>query len=204
MQLVGSKNNLSVYGPKCWFVIHTLAGLYTKSLKNEFLDVLNIIKKTFPCELCRQNMTSHLIKCPITENDFENADTLLKWTCKFHNIVNKDKDKYNHIYYECSYIPQVRNYYLDKKQRCSEITDHFTFVLFGITKSSRDDINRFIFLVSKFLYEPEKSKYNLFLNSNYYTSCNFKYIYTFYKTYTSKLLDSDRIKEYFSVVNCPI
>ena len=81
-----------IWGKHIWNCIHIVTLSYPlkptpKEKKNtkKFFDSLS---QVLPCEKCRNNMTTHLGKLPLTDEVLSSRSSLVKWGIDFHNIVN--------------------------------------------------------------------------------------------------------------------
>ena len=85
-----------IWGPKLWFVIHTLALNYpenpTYEEKRIHEDFFNNLVYLIPCHKCRTHYRTHISKYPII-NYLDNSDNLFKYTVQIHNEVNKTLNK---------------------------------------------------------------------------------------------------------------
>ena len=93
----------TVWGPKLWFVIHTMALNYpdnpTYDDKRNYETFFNSLKFVIPCDKCRVHYTERINKNPII-NHLENSDSLFRYTIELHNDVNKSLGKRTYIYDE--------------------------------------------------------------------------------------------------------
>jgi|TARA_Y100000389_G_C17158166_1_gene363004 hypothetical protein len=104
----------TIWGPKLWFVIHTVTFNYstnpTNIDKKVHFDFFMNLRFTIPCELCRNHYTQHLQKHPLLPN-LSNKDFLVKWGIDLHNEVNKSLNK-RVLSYE-----EVMNYYKEEYRK---------------------------------------------------------------------------------------
>lgn len=84
-----------IWGPCAWFFVHCVAFGYpinpTNEQKEQYKSFFIYLGFVLPCNLCR-NSYQFFIKdgeTEITDNIFENRDTVTKWVFKLHNRVNK-------------------------------------------------------------------------------------------------------------------
>ena len=93
----------TVWGPKLWFVIHTMALNFpdnpTYDDKRNYETFFNSLKFVIPCDKCRVHYTERINKNPII-NHLENSDSLFRYTIELHNDVNKSLGKRTYIYDE--------------------------------------------------------------------------------------------------------
>ena len=86
----------SVWGPKLWFVIHTLALNFPDNPsyedKRHYEDFFNNLTFMIPCDKCRIHYTERIRKNPVI-NHLENSDMLFRYTIHLHNDVNKSLHK---------------------------------------------------------------------------------------------------------------
>lgn len=108
-----------VWGPKLWFVIHTIALNYPENPSYD--DVRNVesffnsLKYNIPCDKCRIHYTERIEKNPII-NHLSNSDTLFRYTIELHNDVNISLGKRTYTYDEVVEIYQkAYNSHTEKK-----------------------------------------------------------------------------------------
>ena len=86
----------SVWGPKLWFVIHTVALNFPDNPsyedKRHYEDFFNNLTFMIPCDKCRIHYTDRLRKNPVI-NHLDNSDKLFRYTIHLHNDVNKSLHK---------------------------------------------------------------------------------------------------------------
>ena len=92
-----------IWGPKLWFIIHTIALNFSdnptyEEIRNVEL-FFNSLKFNIPCEKCRIHYTERLDKNPIIHH-LKNSETLFKYTIDLHNEVNKSLGKRIYTYEE--------------------------------------------------------------------------------------------------------
>jgi len=89
--------NPEVWGPRCWFLIHSVALNYPKNPSNEdkrhYREFYNNLQYVLPCPTCSKNYTKHLSELPITDSALSSRRSLFEWTVDMHNKVNKMKGK---------------------------------------------------------------------------------------------------------------
>lgn len=78
-----------VFGPKWWFVIHSMAANATDDKKRAayrhfMMDLLPIL---LPCAVCANHYKANVSKIPIDQFMSNHVD-LLTWSWKLHDIVN--------------------------------------------------------------------------------------------------------------------
>jgi hypothetical protein len=85
-----------IWGPKLWFVIHTIALNYpnnpTYQDKRNHEDFFNQLVYMIPCDKCRIHYRQRLDKYPVIQH-LENSDTLFRYTILIHNDVNEMLNK---------------------------------------------------------------------------------------------------------------
>lgn len=86
----------AVWGPFFWHTIHIAALAYPtnpsyaqKRAAKEFYESLVHL---LPCPVCREHLSTHLQKYPITPHLDRRTD-LFKWTVQLHNVVNDSLGK---------------------------------------------------------------------------------------------------------------
>ena len=102
----------TIWGPKLWFMIHTIALNYpdnpTYQDRRSYEEFYNSLKFVIPCEKCRIHYTQRLKRMPII-NHLDNSNTLFKYTVDLHNQVNKSLNKKIYSYQEVMEI--YKNHY---------------------------------------------------------------------------------------------
>ena len=92
-----------IWGPKLWFVIHTLALNYPDNpsydQKRIHEDFFNSLVFLIPCDKCRIHYRQHINNNPVV-NHLKNSDTLFRYTIDLHNEVNKTLNKRLYSYDE--------------------------------------------------------------------------------------------------------
>tara|TARA_B100001027_G_C16191593_1_gene296296 strand:+ start:442 stop:888 length:447 start_codon:yes stop_codon:yes gene_type:complete len=92
-----------VWGPKLWFVIHTIALNYPDNpsydQKRIHEDFFNNLVFLIPCDKCRIHYRQHINNNPVV-NHLKNSDTLFRYTIDLHNEVNKTLNKRLYSYDE--------------------------------------------------------------------------------------------------------
>ena len=97
----------TVWGPKLWFFIHTLALNFPEN--PTFQDIkayetfFDNLKYIIPCDKCRLHYTQRLNENPVTKY-FTDTNTLFIYTIDLHNEVNKSLGKKIYTYEEVSKI----------------------------------------------------------------------------------------------------
>lgn len=93
----------TVWGPKLWFVIHTIALNYSDTPTYEDRRVteefFNNLKHTIPCHKCKIHYRQRLERNPII-NYLDNRESLFRYTIDLHNQVNKSLGKKIYTYDE--------------------------------------------------------------------------------------------------------
>eukprot|EP00501_MAST-03F_sp_TOSAG23-6_P000800 GSMAST32.ASY1.ANO1.830.1 assembled CDS len=85
-------------GRHSWFLIHSIAAKYPKypseSDKQSMINFIASLGQLYPCKLCRKHLQQQLRNMedlgPVAVNS---RSELVLWTCKLHNIVNRDIGK---------------------------------------------------------------------------------------------------------------
>ena len=99
--------DLTVWGPKLWFVIHTFALNYpnnpTYEDKRVMEEFFNNLKYTIPCDKCRIHYRQRLERNPII-NYLDNKESIFRYTINLHNQVNKSLGKRIYSYEEVAQI----------------------------------------------------------------------------------------------------
>ena len=122
----------TIWGPKLWFMIHTIALNYpdnpTYQDRRSYEEFYNSLKYVIPCEKCRIHYTQRLKRMPII-NHLDNSNTLFKYTVDLHNQVNKSLNKKIYSYQE------VMKIYENHYNKSSLSKKYFTLknVLLGVS-----------------------------------------------------------------------
>lgn len=81
-----------IWGPAAWKFLHSVTLDYpinpTDRDKNAYYYFFYSIQYVLPCAKCRNSMTKHLEKYPLTLDVLSTRDTLVRWVIDLHNIVN--------------------------------------------------------------------------------------------------------------------
>jgi hypothetical protein len=92
-----------IWGPKLWFVIHTIALNFPDNPTYEDIrnteHFFNSLKFNIPCDKCKIHYTQRINKNPIM-NHLKNSDTLFRYTIELHNDVNVSLGKRTYTYDE--------------------------------------------------------------------------------------------------------
>ena len=85
------------WGPHGWKFIHFTALGYpdepTNRDKMKYKKFYTSLCDVIPCIMCRNNYVDHLKEFPITNQVLKDKESLMGWTVKIHNIVNKSNNK---------------------------------------------------------------------------------------------------------------
>ena len=117
--------NPKIWGPKLWFIIHTIALNFPENPsydeKRIHEDFFNSLVFLIPCEKCRIHYRQHINNNPVV-NHLKDSDTLFRYTIDLHNQVNKKLNKrtYNYDevvkYYRIEYGDEIEhNKYFNKQ-----------------------------------------------------------------------------------------
>lgn len=88
-QIVHSESP-QVWGPRVWKEIHKKSlGLYKGVLVCDFVQYLESLKTTLPCETCREHYIKMLEENPPKYADLSSSMGAFAYTVKLHNLVNK-------------------------------------------------------------------------------------------------------------------
>jgi hypothetical protein len=141
-------NSLNVYGPKFWYVIHTLALGYKKRvnlLYHPYKAFIISLKELFPCDICKNHFIQNLEKYPI-DNYLSNSSSIFMWSYLIHNEVNETKRKVSPSYNTCLDFTR-------KQLKKRDILPHIFFMLFTLAKyNNSDKSGYFVMLVSSLQY----------------------------------------------------
>ena len=124
----------NVWGPKLWFMIHTIALNYpdnpTYQDRRSYEEFYNSLKYVIPCEKCRIHYTQRLKRMPII-NHLDNSNTLFKYTIDLHNQVNKSLNKKIYSYEEVMEI--YKGHYNDTSLRKRYFTLKNILLVLGVS-----------------------------------------------------------------------
>jgi hypothetical protein len=77
-------------GPGMWLTIHILAfNSTTIDSQKIFCSTIKIICSNIPCSNCRQHAMDYIESNPPEKYISEDSKSIFKWSCDFHNDVNK-------------------------------------------------------------------------------------------------------------------
>jgi hypothetical protein len=83
-----------IWGPHMWFAVHSIAYGYpinpTPDQKEQYKIFLQYLGFVLPCSYCRQSYLFFITDgdTKLTDEVFENRESLTKWTFRIHNRVN--------------------------------------------------------------------------------------------------------------------
>ena len=80
------------WGPRVWFVIHTMAASYDPSNAKYFKAYMVCLTRLLPCPECKQHLESNLASLNI-DNYLGSRESLFKWTYLLHEAVNNQLGK---------------------------------------------------------------------------------------------------------------
>ena len=132
------KLNAEIWGPKYWFVLHTIARCYPKHptsvTKKKFYDFIQNIPLFIPDEKLGNKFSNLLDKFPVTPY-LDSKDSFIRWCHFIHNRVNEflKKPVLNYSSAVSNYLSKYKpkkqiNYALIQlKKNCIFIT--FVFIL---------------------------------------------------------------------------
>lgn len=82
--------NPKVWGPKMWFMIHTIAKTYPCNPSNEkkvaTRDFFESLEHVLPCKMCRTNYRDYIRAHPPA---LSSKRSLTRWTWNLHDSVNQ-------------------------------------------------------------------------------------------------------------------
>lgn len=83
--------NKSIWGPKLWYIIHSIAYLYPEKdnayIKYFYYELFKFIYYIIPCPSCQKNFLKHYKRNPIILNKITKK-YIIDWTIDLHNQVN--------------------------------------------------------------------------------------------------------------------
>lgn len=81
-----------IWGKHAWNFLHLVTIGYpeypTEQDKQHYYDFFHSIRYILPCAKCRNNLTQHLEKYPLTDQVLSSKANLVKWLIDLHNVVN--------------------------------------------------------------------------------------------------------------------
>lgn len=81
-----------IWGKCAWNLIHLVTLDYPENPsdidKQNYYDFFYSLRYILPCAKCRNNLSNHLKKYPLTNEILSNRADLIKWGIDLHNIVN--------------------------------------------------------------------------------------------------------------------
>ena len=81
-----------IWGESAWDFIHFVTLGYpenpTDDDKERYYQYFHALKYVLPCGKCRNNMSQHLKKNPLSDEVLSSRQSLVKWGIDLHNIVN--------------------------------------------------------------------------------------------------------------------
>jgi len=81
-----------IWGKYGWNFMHLVTLDYpqypTDEDKQHYYQFFNSLQYVLPCNKCRNNLTNHLKKYPLTQEALSSRTNLTKWVIDLHNIVN--------------------------------------------------------------------------------------------------------------------
>ena len=82
----------NIWGPKMWFVLHTMSFAYPENPtdfdKENYNNFFNSLTNMIPCTVCKAHYTEHTKKNPIAPH-LHSKNSLVKYVVELHNEVNK-------------------------------------------------------------------------------------------------------------------
>jgi len=81
------------WGPGLWIYLHSTAAVaYTGQKRNDFVNLINVLAKTLPCDKCVQHFRKNMRTLSI-RNYLKDNETLFLWTYLMHDAVNEAQGK---------------------------------------------------------------------------------------------------------------
>lgn len=81
-----------IWGQYAWNFIHLVTLDYpdnpTDIDKQNYYEFFNTLQNVLPCAKCRNNLSHHLKKYPLTDQVLSSRSNLVKWAIDLHNVVN--------------------------------------------------------------------------------------------------------------------
>ena len=117
-----SNNGFStfIWGPCMWYFLHTISFNYpakpSTEDKKHYMAFLKSLQYVLPCKSCRENYKKNINSgCKLNMTVLKNRDSLSRWMCKLHNIINTQLCKKKQMKYEV-----CRDFYEQFRARCSK------------------------------------------------------------------------------------
>lgn len=107
--MTNEQTNPKIWGPPLWKILHTITFKYPRKItltnpkdvetRDKIKKIFTELKKTIPCEQCRESYTHFFNQLPITPY-LTGRDKLTYWLYKIHNKVNaklrkQELERYN-------------------------------------------------------------------------------------------------------------
>lgn len=93
-----------IWGPHGWKFIHFIALGYpanpTQDHKNVYKTFFELFSVVIPCSICAKHFGDNLKKHPLDDEALANKESLIHWTIKMHNEVNKVYGKKQYTFEE--------------------------------------------------------------------------------------------------------
>lgn len=109
-----------IWGPPMWESFHSITFGYpispNEEQKRNYMNYFANLGNVLPCKYCRESYNEFISEgsAKITNDIFENRDSLTKWGYRLHNRVNKKLG----IDYGTTYV-DLRNKYENYRAKCS-------------------------------------------------------------------------------------
>ena len=82
-----------VWGPMAWILLHSLAQRLHKVPTPQLIDVLNILLRNTPCEICSKHASEYLTTHEFSVRTVQTQYDLIYYLFTFHNNINKLHNK---------------------------------------------------------------------------------------------------------------
>jgi FAD-linked sulfhydryl oxidase len=93
----------SLWGPKCWYTLHSIALNYpdkpTQEDQNNYRTFFKNLGNVLPCDNCKIHYSQNLVEEELN-SALISKKALFNWTVSLHNKVNKMNGKKEYSYEE--------------------------------------------------------------------------------------------------------
>ena len=148
----------TVWGPKLWFFIHTIALNFPDNPSFEeirnYESFFENLKYIIPCDKCKLHYTQRLNENPVSKY-LTDANTLFIYTIDLHNEVNKSLGKRIYSYEEVSKI--YKNKYNNQYSMSKLINKLFTIKTLIILLIIGGIVGLIIYYKTKYTFRIIKS-----------------------------------------------
>lgn len=123
--------NPEIWGASAWTFLHYVTFSYpdnpTDNDMNSIKNFFENLPAVLPCEKCRLNFKSHLIKYPLTPAAISSRFDLINWLINIHNEVNLENGKPT-----VSYEEVIQRYLYTKKDNCLIANNRMAVIIVSV------------------------------------------------------------------------